>query len=301
MKILPFIKNLLTSPARSKSKKEVIRNILRSKQSNDKVANIHRIDLSNVGDFYSAPVNYFQELGDIKADILAFRSDINPGIPKLISSSSLVIGGGGLLNRKSFSTQMKTFEQLGAMGKKTVLWGVGHNSKYQRDFKKLKSYNIDIEKFGLAGTRDYSVSNTWVPCVSCLHPLFDKEYTNSRETGIILHNKTLKNSRITARFKDFPVISNMAKLEDFLNFIGSSETVITDSYHGMYWGMLLNKKVVVIPNSSKFFDFKYEPVISTIDSCLQDVKKAVSYTGVLEECRERNKNFANKVFNYLEI
>lgn len=301
MKIFPFIKNLLTSPARSKRKKEVIRDILKAKQFNRKIANIYRIDRSNVGDLYSAPLNYFWQLGDIKADILAFKSYINPGLPETISRNSLVIGGGGILNRKSFEIQMKTFEQLGALGKKTVLWGAGHNSKHQGDFKKLKSYNVDLKKFGLAGTRDYSLSDNWVPCVSCLHPLFDKKYTNTRETGIILHNKTLKNSRIPASFKNYSIISNTANMEDFLNFIGSCESVITDSYHGMYWGMLLNKKVVVIPNSSKFFDFKYEPVISTFDSCLEDVKKARSYPGVLEECRERNKDFAKKVFNYLEI
>lgn len=301
MRIIPFIKNLLTSPARSKRKREVIHDILNSDQLNEKTANIYRIDPTNVGDFYSAPGNYYKELGEIKVDIFDFKKGIYKKVPETISGNSLVIGGGGLLNRKSFQIQMETFGHLGSLGKKTVLWGVGHNSKNQRDFHKLNSYNLDVKKFGLVGTRDFSLAENWVPCVSCLHPLFGKKYSSTQEIGIILHNKTLKYSKIPVRFSDFPVISNTASMEDFLCFIGRSETIITDSYHGMYWGMLLDKKVVVIPNSSKFFDFKYEPVFSTFENCLEDVKRARSYSGVLEECRERNINFAKKVFNYLEI
>jgi len=65
--------------------------------------------------------------------------------------------------------------------------------------------------------------------------------------------------------------------------------------------MLMGKKTLVIPNSSKFYDFKYQPVISNFDKVLEDLKKAQSYSGVLEECREINKKFAEKVFDYLGI
>lgn len=301
MKVIPFIKNLLTSPARSLRKIEVKNGLINSPQFNRNIANIYRIDNENAGDYYSSPNHYFKELGDIQVDIFDFKNSEDTNIEEQISNNALVIGGGGLLNRNSFKFQMRTFEALAGRGKKTVLWGVGHNSKQRKDFRKLGSYKIDIGKFGLAGTRDYSLSRDWVPCVSCLNPVFDKAYTPTRETGVILHKKTLKNSRIPAAFKDYPLISNSQDLEQFVEFIGASENIITDSYHAMYWGILLQKKVVVVPNSSKFYDFKYAPVISSFENCLNDLKKARAYTGVLEECRERNLQFSEKVFNYLEI
>jgi hypothetical protein len=69
----------------------------------------------------------------------------------------------------------------------------------------------------------------------------------------------------------------------------------------MYWSFLLGKKVIAIPTTSKFFDFKYQPIISSFETFEQDIKKAPSYSGILEECREVNLKFADKVFDYLNI
>ena len=79
------------------------------------------------------------------------------------------------------------------------------------------------------------------------------------------------------------------------------KTIVTDSYHAMYWSMLLGKKVVVVPNSSKFFDFKYHPVYSSFQDFESQLYKTQSYSGVLAECREVNLKFADKVFDYLNI
>lgn len=301
MKIFPFIKSILTSPSRSLRKREVKNDIINTSQSNEAVANIYRKNPNNAGDFFSAPVNYFPELGKIEVDIFDFKNSEENEIASLISDNSLVIGGGGLLNRKSFQFQMETFERLHSRGKKTVLWGVGHNSKNKKDYRKLSRYSVDVDKFGLVGTRDFTLARNWVPCVSCMHPIFDTPGTASQETGVILHDKTYNKLRNFSGFAGLPLISNTADLETYVNFIKASEHIITNSYHAMYWGILLEKKVLVIPNSSKFFDFKYDPVFTSYEDCLEDLKKARSYSGVLEECRERNLDFAGKVFNYLNL
>jgi hypothetical protein len=57
----------------------------------------------------------------------------------------------------------------------------------------------------------------------------------------------------------------------------------------------------VFPNSSKFYNFKYKPVISTFTNFEADLKKVQSYSGVLEDCRETNLKFANKAFDYLNL
>ncbi len=298
------MKNILSSLKRKRIKNKTINTILNTEQKNDSVINLHRIDRNNVGDFYCAPHLYFDVLKDKSLDIFDYKVDdknVNNNFIKKISDNSLIIGGGGLLNRSGFSKQMKMFEKLTDKNKKIVLWGLGHNRKDPSTFNKKVEYNINTSKFGLVGTRDYSMPGEYVPCVSCMHNIFDKDYTSIQETGIIFHKDTLKKNNLLKRLENYPTSSNTTNLEEMVGFIGKSETIVTDSYHAMYWSILLNKKVIAIPNSSKFYDFKYKPVFSSFDNFEDDIKKGQSYSGILEECREINHNFAKKAFNYLNL
>ncbi|MUU78133.1 polysaccharide pyruvyl transferase family protein [Winogradskyella endarachnes] len=298
------MKNILASLKRKRIKKKTINAILNSEQYNNSVVNLHRIDKNNVGDFFCAPHLYFDVLKDKSLDIFDYKVDnkttTNNFIEK-ISNNSLIVGGGGLLNRSGFSKQMKLFEKLTDKNKKIVLWGLGHNRKDSSTYNNYIDYNIELSKFGLVGTRDYNMPGEYVPCVSCLHPIFDTEFTSTQETGIIFHKDTLKKDNLVKRLENYATSSNTTNLNEMISFIGKSETIVTDSYHAMYWSMLLNKKVIAIPNSSKFYDFKYKPVFSSFDTFEDDLKKAKSYSGILEECREINHNFAEKAFNYLNL
>ena len=179
MSLANLIKRNLSSFSRSKQKSNVVQSVLKAEQSNTDLINLHRIDPSNVGDFYCGPHQYFDRLRDKELDIFDYKSSdkliVNNWIKK-VSKNALIIGGGGLLNRGSFELQMQLFEKLGASDKKTVLWGVGHNEKDEARFNKVSSYNVNTENFGLVGVRDYSMQENWVPCVSCLHPIFDESY-----------------------------------------------------------------------------------------------------------------------------
>ncbi|MEP3836350.1 MAG: polysaccharide pyruvyl transferase family protein [Algibacter sp.] len=298
------MQKLINSVKRNIKKRKTIKTILNTEQQNNSVVNIHRIDNRNIGDYFCAPHLYFDSLKNKQLDIFDYKK-LNNAVTdnwiNKITNNALIIGGGGLLNRGCFEKQLHLFEQLKAKGKKTVLWGVGHNSKNKKEFDSITSYNIDINKFGLVGVRDYSMKATWVPCVSCLHPIFNNSFIETEEIGIIYHKKTIKNKQLLKKLQNYPSTSNTTNLEDMISFIGNSQTIVTDSYHAMYWSMLLGKKVLVIPNSSKFFDFKYKPVITSFNNFKNDLHKAQSYSGVLEECREINIEFSKKVFDYLEI
>jgi exopolysaccharide biosynthesis predicted pyruvyltransferase EpsI len=285
-------------------KKQSFKKVLNAAIKNDGVINIHRYDINNVGDLYCAPHQYFKELKGAYSDIFLYKRIDKESREKHygdLTKNALIIGGGGLLNRGSFTKQMQAYEQLAAQGKKTVLWGVGHNEKNPSRYGKVFDYNINVNKFGLVGTRDYNAPGEWLPCVSCLHELFDKSFKVEQELGIIFHKNTVKKPQITTQFKEFPTTSNTTNLKELIEFIGRSEHIVTDSYHAMYWSMLLGKKVAVVPNSSKFFDFKYQPVITTFNDALKDVQKARTYPGLIEECRELNRNFAKRAFEYLEL
>lgn len=299
-----MMKKITSSVKRSLQKKKTLQRILTTEQKEDGILNIHCLDTPNVGDYYCAPYHYFKELNKEALDIFDYdhkdKAVVDNFVTK-VSANNLIVGGGGLLNRPAFNKQMGVFEKLSKKGKKVVLWGIGHNSKYQKDFNNIKHYNIDMNNFKLASTRDYSMPGEFVPCVSCLHPIFDKAYTETQDVGIVFHLDTAKKPEILEKFKDYPSANNTNDLNHLISFIGSSNKIVTDSYHVMYWSMLLGKKVVVIPNSSKFYDFKYSTPISDFDNALNQFHKAEVYSGLLEECRTINKDFSNKVFDYLNL
>lgn len=304
MSLSEFLLNKLSHFNRSARKKEVIYRILKNpSQDNFDVVNLHRYDPTNIGDYYCGVHHYFEELNGKHLDIFDYKRDqeTRDNWFEKITKNALIIGGGGLLNREGFDMQMKLFEQLGEKGKKTVLWGLGHNAKEKNTYGKITQYNIDTTKFGLVGVRDYGMKEDWVPCVSCLHPIFDEKHQVKNEIGMIFHKKTLNDKSIIKKFEQFPSTANNAVFEDVVKFIGETDIILTDSYHAMYWSMMLGKKVMVFPNSSKFYNFKYQPVISTFSNFDADLKKVHSYSGVLEECRETNLKFANKAFDYLNI
>ena len=305
MSLSSFLQNKLSHFGRSTRKKELISRILNNPtQENNDVVNIHRYDPTNIGDFYCGVHHYFDKLKGKQLDIFDYKREdqaIRDNWFEKITQNALIIGGGGLLNREGFDLQMKLFEQLGEKGKKTVLWGLGHNAKERNTYGKISKYNVDTSKFGLVGVRDYGMKEEWVPCASCLHPIFDEKHEVKNEIGMIFHKKTLNDKRILKKFENFPSTANNAVFEDVIQFIGETDTILTDSYHAMYWSLMLGKKVMVFPNSSKFYNFKYQPVISSFSNFENDLKKVQSFSGILEDCRETNLKFSEKVFDYLNI
>lgn len=304
MSIQKFLYQRLTYFNRMNTKKKVINSVLKENQLNNGVINVHGIDDRNAGDWNCGPHLYFDELKERELDISGYKSldkNITTNYIEKIVNNSLIIGGGGLLNRGSFERQMKMFETLAQNGKKTVLWGLGHNEKDKRNFGKVTKYNIDTSKFGIVGVRDYDMKEEYVPCVSCLHPIMDTKTSVENEVGLIFHKKTLKNKTLLKKLESYPSTSNTIHIEEIVNFIAKTDTVITDSYHAMYWAMLLGKKTVALPNSSKFYSFKYKPAFSDFNNFENEIKNAPRYTGILEECREINLKFSEKVFDYLNL
>ncbi len=304
MKIKQLLAGIIPVIDGDARKKQTAKAVLKGPIEHHGVLNVHRHDPNNVGDFYCAPHLYFPELhgkvldiGDMRKTSAKIRGDW----AQAVRTHDLIIGGGGLLNLPHFRQQLSLFEALGSLGKKTVLWGPGHNDPAWSSFKSPAQYQVDLNNFGLVGLRDYSAPGTWVPCVSCLHPIFDQEVLVKHEFGVLMGKKSAQNKERQELLRDIPISHNATDLNEMIQFIGSCETVVTDSYHAMYWGLLMGRKVLVIPTTTKFLDFQYPVPITRFDSFKADLKKAVKYDGLLEECRTINQDFAKKVFDYLGI
>ncbi|WP_281615416.1 polysaccharide pyruvyl transferase family protein [Flammeovirga sp. SubArs3] len=265
------------------------------------IVNLHRLDTGNVGDLMCAPYLYFKELQDYrKLDILSYEKSISDTIKfsdKLLNND-IVVGGGGLLDRKTFKAPISITQKLAKKGTKVIYWGIGHNNP---NLTPSNLFLQQIDNIPIVGIRDYNVkikNVDWVPCVSCMNDVFDKTREIENEVSFLIH----EHIPIDGIDNTMPILYNNSTFEQIIEFISKTETLVTNSYHGMYWATLLEKKVIVIPNSSKMYSMKYEiPKIKDVAEYKAKISSAHVISGFLEECREANLKFSEKVFNYLNI
>jgi hypothetical protein len=244
------------------------------------IIELYKKDISNIGDYYCNPSRYFNfdscESNDLNDDID-------------VTDKNLIIGGGGLLYDSCNRQILKAINQK---FKVSVLWGAGINctpATYRKGVTFL--YPDYIKDFSLIGVRDYHKDYTdhYLPCVSCMHDAFTLNYEIKNPTVFYLHRSKTKDTEI---LKNLPVMYNDEKnIYDVINFLGSSEKIITNSYHGAYWGMLLNKEVEIIPWSIKFDFFKNPPKVF---EQINEPKEKNKYQDFLEESKNLNVNFYKK-------
>lgn len=239
----------------------------------DIITNVHRINSENCGDMSSSPMNYFKLPFCQKKCITSFNRD-----PKQLENEFTLFGGGGLF----YHNWINFLDEYSKIKKnKSAIWGAGLNYHGERNNSHYPEF---VKNFDLVGIRDYVEGLRWVPCASCMDTSFNKEYPINNKIVVFEH---VENNIET----DLPKFKNNQTIEKAIAFLGSSECVITNSYHGVYWSTLLGKKVIAIPveESSRFFFFKHPPLIK--EKLSTDFSKGKSYPNALKECREANVSF----------
>lgn len=257
------------------------------------LAYIHYSNDSNVGDKYSAPYHYF-DFG--KYNVINMRH-----MGSVIDYDAAIFGGGAIAG--NIITQGATKR---VKARKLIGWGIGRTIRGVKnaECKLPLDYPTD---FDLIGARDYCDITPkglgFVPCVSCMHPRFDYSYRVQKKFVAFLNAKRTIPRFAAHDMKPCDVMLNNTSLERAINHIGSAEVVITNSYHGAYWAMLLGRGVIVHrPYSSKFYHFKW-PVAHTYMDSFAHIKNISTYRhkGVLQECRKLNEEFAAKVRRLLNV
>lgn len=269
------------------------------------LVSIHRCDTENVGDLMSSPKYYFPEFADVPVlDLMGWKAEDEGARAAWHEvydrASAVMIGGGGLLEMPKFE---ESLSKITREKSKVILWGCGHNATKLESWAGLrKTYTFRDEDYALVGTRDDGVSSRWVPCVTCMSPLFDQTYEIEHDI-VFFANKGMKNN---SHFipKDVPegrLLGNMRhSMDKIIAFLGSAETVVTSSFHGAYWATLLGRKVVAIPTSSKFYGLRHAvPLCHRLD-WQRAAKLARSYPEALEECRAANIAFKNDVMQLIQ-
>ena len=257
----------------------------------------------NLGDYVSSPFNYF----DFPNQKVRYQHIEMKNLKRINFNTHIVIGGGGLFGNAwndnyNFVKQNKQHT--------IITWGTGYHGVEVKDYnlsaqQKQIEYEDYEDMFDLRSTRDYNQSNKmeYVPCASCMFEGFDKQYQIKNTYGLYVQADNanfdidIEMPIMTNKIERTNPKTSLLKFQRVLNFLGSCETVITNSYHGTYWSILLGKKVLCFPFSTKFFHMEWQPTICRPDEYKQYLDKAKSFDGksILEKCRKLNQDYYEKV------
>ena len=235
------------------------------------IVSISSTATSNLGDLVSRPALYFDLPVTRHIDVREPQPD-----------ADLYIVGGGAVQRRAYRAP-------------AILWGTGWTKRKPAD----RPLPGRPENVVLWGRRDYGQPGaTWVPCASCMSPLFDREYAIQHPAVLYMNNRPDTPYRTLERppIYDLPTQHNGVTFEEAVAFLGSGETIVTNSYHGAYWGTLLGRRVVIVnPYSSKFLHFRHQPAIARN----WRTARPRTYPDALGECREANRAFYAAVGRHL--
>lgn len=242
---------------------------------------IHVIEPRNAGDMLCYPYRYFHSFFNQYDCIIHSTKDI--GFSTIHTRDVVILASGGCF--EVLDSFQESINRLLDINDNVIAWGCGHNAHYDRPVY----WPIEFSKFKLLSVRDFNYpGQPYVPCVSCLLPQLEKQYEIKRRIGLIEH-------------QDFPIllegekINHREGIDCIIPFIGSSEIILTNTYHCAYWVMLMGKKVILYnPFSTKFERFKYQPVVYS-GNLEEDIKKSHIAPNFLNECRKINYAFFKKV------
>lgn len=302
------------------------------------IIEFHRLDENNPGDWYCNPSRYFfPNENTIKIDIDNVRKTTWGQFDTLIVGGGGLIGNSNfeeLMERITVHPDEQIFNDILEVKLKTIskenrpeiikwkaevqrltldilenldrsigpriLWGAGLNSKDSTVDSYSAEYPKYLNKFHLVGVRDWGTDYQWVPCASCMHPAFDKSYEIKNSFVWFEHKKRLIDNKWFDVFPAPRMLNTGQNFEQIIEFLGSAETVVTNSYHGVYWATLLKRKVICIPWGSKFNMFKHPPIMANERNWHQKIGEGQIFESALRECRNANISFYKEVIKLIK-
>jgi len=248
---------------------------------------VHRIDKLNVGDQVSTCSKYysFEDYNIIMHDIY------NPNFNKIKQNDIIILSGGGLIN--CLNEWNKHINSLLNLSENVYGWGIGFNKHIETQINE----KINFKKFKLLGVRDYfknyDKNMTYLPCSSCNLEGLKKTYKIIRKIGIIEHHHNEINMK---ELNKYDKINNETEINKLIKFIGETDIIITNTYHCLYFSMLLNKKIILYNNFSEKFDNLKINYIKYTGNLENDILKInINSNNYLEESININNNFYKNI------
>lgn len=241
------------------------------------LAFLHLRDTANIGDRHCSPFDYF-DWPDAEAHDLSVAD---------VAYDVGIYGGG-----KIFGGLSKIAKPQGKTDAKRIAWGVSTVQSFPISPKYAQSRKL----FDLVGSRDYGDKRyDFAPCVSCMSPLFDAPAEPEHDVVFYYHGGKTAQQKINIPSTIPSLSNNCASLAEALSFIASGRTVVSNSYHGVYWALLMGRRTICIPFSGKFSAFRSAPYYSTPKRWINDLDHAVARPEMLTQCRKATHDFKTKV------
>ncbi|MEL6959964.1 MAG: hypothetical protein AAGL89_13535 [Pseudomonadota bacterium] len=239
----------------------------------------HIRDTNNIGDRWCSPFDHAPALTD-------HQTALDLAIPA--PACDAVIFGGGKIAR-SLHKYVGPNERAAAH---RIAWGIST----VQSFRFSPSYWRSFQAMSLVGSRDWGDKRfEYAPCASVMSPLFEKRYDETHDTVAYLHR--WKSPKMAVEVPDhIPQLDNSAAtFEEVIAFLGSARTVVSNSYHGVFWSLVLGKKVLCLPFSNKFMHYRIAPGYSTPQDWVGDLTKAQDAPEMYEICLRASATFTQKV------
>jgi hypothetical protein len=225
---------------------------------------VHIRDPRNTGDMASCPAQYF-DFGTDQIEVLNYSDQVR------YDSEIQIYGGGTMVNWLNSNRPSEITPK--------VIWGAGSSRHGETQPWP------DPDGFSLIGTREWTPerekAGLWAPCPSCMSYLFDLEYPVTRPAVAFVNASETIRARYPAAYNTgLPMLDNTAPMEDIVAFLGSAETVVTNSYHGMTWASWLGRKVEVHGYSSKFHNVSCETLAGCRAATMAFHERVMALVGV---------------------
>jgi len=243
----------------------------------------HLRETKNVGDKSCSPFDYFDWPGASVSDV---RKDDTPEYDIGIYGGGKIFGG-----LSSYAGVRRAATAV------NIAWGVGTVQNFPISFRYAKAR----QRMDLIGSRDFGDTRyTYAPCPSCMAPAFDAPGEPEHEVVFYSHAGKTDTMGISIPH-DMPTLDNECKdLGTALRFIASGATVISNSYHGVYWGLLMGRRVLCVPFSNKFGKYRLPPHYASAATWQDEWKNAQAQPDMREICRAATMDFKAQVDTLIE-
>jgi hypothetical protein len=298
---------------------------------------VHRQDINNVGDMASNPAQYFLKADEYETvDITELNTtSYSSNLPMIVGGGGLIgnefIGEVvrnvlnssdknqliELWNRRwnvtdpsnknineefliKYKDLIKGYiDKLNTYKSPRFFWGGGYNGDYNKKSKTNFEWPDWIVEFDKVGVRDWNQTLPWAPCASCMHPALRKSYTIKNDVIFFEHKKQLLKDFGTESIPRF--INSGSNIEQTIELLGSANIILTNSYHGAYWGTLLKKRVIVVGAwGAKFHAMKHPAYLLEKNEHWKDgVAQAQIHADALSECIAKTEEYWNSIKDQL--
>lgn len=240
----------------------------------------------NLGDTWCSPYDHIPEL---RQRFSATVHDLDEPTPQ---GTDAVIFGGGKISG-SLADKMGPADRAAAH---RIAWGVSTVQKFPIAPRYWKSFRA----MDLVGSRDWGDDRfPFAPCASCMADAFDGPFEETHEAVAYLHHWRAPEMGIEVP-DGMPVMDNRGDdFEAAIRFIARGRTVMSNSYHGVFWALLLGKRVVCVPFSNKFDNFRIEPTYAGPKDWQDRLADANRSDEMLGLCRDATLAFKDRVMEVL--